>query len=55
MNAWSARYGQRLDALSWDQPVQRLVLAEYRQSLEESAGPPLDAVLLSRYQGDHFD
>ena len=35
VKAWSAPYKKWLDALKWDRPVQQVVFAEYRQSLEE--------------------
>jgi transposase len=35
VKAWSAPYKKWLDALTWDRPVQQVVFAEYRQSLEE--------------------
>jgi transposase len=35
VKAWSAPYKKWLDALAWDRPVQQVVFAEYRQSLEE--------------------
>ena len=35
VKAWSVPYRKWLDVLAWEQPVQRIVFAEYRQSLEE--------------------
>src|SRR5450631_1971030 len=35
VKAWSAPYKKWLDALRWERPVQQVVFAEYRQSLEE--------------------
>jgi transposase len=35
VKAWSAPYKKWLDTLTWDRPVQQVVFAEYRQSLEE--------------------
>jgi transposase len=35
IRAWTPRYSQWLNSLSWEQTAQRMVLAEYRQNLEE--------------------
>ena len=35
VQAWSAPFKKWLDTLAWERPVQHVVFAEYRQSLEE--------------------